>query len=119
MTQDNKNLYLAIALSILVIIGWNYFYAAPQMERARQTQAQLQQPATAPQPQGRPGSLDSTQAQSPSQQGGRTPETPALLQTREEPLAAGPRIKLDTPSLYGSIDLKGGRIDDVSFKNYR
>jgi YidC/Oxa1 family membrane protein insertase len=119
MTQDNKNLYLAIALSILVIIGWNYFYAAPQMERARQTQAQLQQPATAPQPQGRPGSLDSTQAQSPSQQGGRTPETPALPETREEALAASPRIKLDTPSLYGSIDLKGGRIDDVSLKNYR
>jgi YidC/Oxa1 family membrane protein insertase len=119
MTQDNKNLYLAIALSILVIIGWNYFYAAPQMERTRQTQAQMQQPATAPQPQGRPGTPDSTQAQAPSQQGNPTPETPALQLTREEALAASPRIKLDTSSLYGSIDLKGARIDDVSLKNYR
>jgi YidC/Oxa1 family membrane protein insertase len=39
MSQDTKNLYLAIALSILVIIGWNYFYAAPQLQQERQTQA--------------------------------------------------------------------------------
>ena len=39
--------------------------------------------------------------------------------SREEALAATPRIKLETPSLFGSIDLKGGRIDDVSLKDYR
>ena len=37
MKDDQKNLYLAIALSILVIVGWNYFYGAPQMEKSRQT----------------------------------------------------------------------------------
>ena len=40
MKDDNKNVYLAIALSILVIIGWNYFYGWPQMERQRQAQLQ-------------------------------------------------------------------------------
>ena len=39
MNQDQKNLYLAFALSILVFVGWNYFYGAPQMEKARQVQA--------------------------------------------------------------------------------
>ena len=33
MMPDNKNLFLAIALSILVIVGWQYFLGAPQMEK--------------------------------------------------------------------------------------
>ena len=121
MTQDNKNLYIAIALSILVIIGWQYFYGAPQMEKTRQTQAQLHEPGGAPQPEARPGSPSATPPQSPftGQQGSPAPETPAATMSREEALAASPRIKLDTPSLFGSIDLKGGRIDDVSLKDYR
>ena len=53
MTQDPKNLILAIGLSLLVIIGWQYFYAGPQMEKQRQAQQQLQQPAPKP-PSGAP-----------------------------------------------------------------
>ena len=36
--SDNRNLILAFALSALVLLGWNYFVARPQMqaERARQ-----------------------------------------------------------------------------------
>jgi YidC/Oxa1 family membrane protein insertase len=117
MTPDNKNLYLAIALSILVIVGWQFFYAAPQMEKARQTQAQLQQPAAAPQP----GAASGSPPQSPfvTPPGGPAPESAVAIHTREEALAASPRIKLDTPSLFGSIDLRGARIDDISLKDYR
>ena len=39
--------------------------------------------------------------------------------TREEALAASPRIAIDTPSLKGSIALKGGRIDDLTLMDYR
>ena len=42
MTQDNKNLYLAIVLSILVIIGWSYLYGSPKIEKARESQTQSQ-----------------------------------------------------------------------------
>jgi YidC/Oxa1 family membrane protein insertase len=117
MMPDNKNLFLAIALSILVIVGWQYFLGAPQMEKTRQTQAQLQQPATAPQPGTQPGA----QTQSPfaAPLGGPAPETPIATLNRTEALAASPRVKLDTPSLFGSIDLKGARIDDVALKDYR
>jgi YidC/Oxa1 family membrane protein insertase len=117
MSQDTKNLYLAIALSILVIIGWNYFYAAPQLQKERQTQAQLQQPSAAPQP----GSPAATPPASPNTppQGGITSESPASITTREAALAANPRIALDSRNLFGSIDLKGARIDDVSLKAYR
>ena len=30
-----------------------------------------------------------------------------------------PRIEIDTPSLKGSLSLQGGRIDQLSLKNYR
>jgi YidC/Oxa1 family membrane protein insertase len=33
--------------------------------------------------------------------------------------AASPRVKLDTPSLTGSINLRGARIDDLYLKHYR
>ena len=39
--------------------------------------------------------------------------------TREEALAQSPRIAIETPSLNGSIALKGGRIDDLTLKDYR
>jgi YidC/Oxa1 family membrane protein insertase len=119
MNQDNRNFFLAIALSILVIVGWQYFYAAPQLDKTRQTQAELAKPSTAP----TPGSPDLAPAASPAAppQGGVTPSTsPAEVpKTREEALAASPRVKLDTKSLSGSIALKGARIDDVSLKGYR
>ena len=39
--NDNKNTILAIVLSALVLLGWQYFFAAPQ-EKARQEQLQQQ-----------------------------------------------------------------------------
>jgi YidC/Oxa1 family membrane protein insertase len=117
MTQDTKNLYLAIALSILVIIGWNYFYAAPQLQKERQTQAQLQQPSTEPQL-GAPSALPSPSPNAPPQ-GGVTNESPASIMTRDAAIAANPRVGLDSHALFGSIDLKGAQIDDVSLKAYR
>ena len=65
---DNRNTILAVILSGLVLIAWQYFYNMPQMERQRaQTQAQteLNKPSpaapgstapgsTAPQPGGAP-----------------------------------------------------------------
>jgi len=36
--NENRNLFLAIILSAIVLLGWEYFVAQPQMqaERARQ-----------------------------------------------------------------------------------
>ena len=33
-------------------------------------------------------------------------------------MRARPRVAIDTPAVLGSINLRGGRIDDVSLKNY-
>ncbi len=39
---EHKNTILAIVLSLIVVVGWNFFIAKPQMER-QQREAQLKQ----------------------------------------------------------------------------
>ena len=39
--------------------------------------------------------------------------------SRNAVIAASPRIAIATPTLRGSIDLKGGRIDDLALEHYR
>src|SRR5690606_22136160 len=44
-------------------------------------------------------------------------EAPAA--SRAESVASGKRVRIDTPSLSGSINLAGARIDDLVLKHYR
>ena len=119
MREDNKNLLLAIVLSVVVLIGWNYFYGVPQMQQ--QKQAQQTQPTAPAQPAQTP-----IPGAAPKEGGpaapvpGTVPTLPGtpVVETREAALQRNPRLAIDTPSLAGSINLRGGRIDDVLLKNY-
>src|SRR5215467_1066148 len=122
---DQKNTILAIVLSALVLIGWQIFYGMPQMEKQKQLQQQQQQQQAQPQP---PAAGTSPQAPAAPATPGAAPATappapgqPAAAQTlsREAAIAATPRVRIETPSLSGSISLKGGRIDDLSLVKYR
>lgn len=119
MTQDTKNLLLAIALSILVLVGWQYFIGGPRMERQRDMQ-QRAQTTTTPAPvspqTGQPVQLP---AGAPNPNGGAAVTTPQAFASREEALKQSPRVAIDTASLFGSVALKGARIDDVSLRQYR
>ncbi|HWV40204.1 membrane protein insertase YidC, partial [Pseudorhodoplanes sp.] len=126
--NDQKNMFLAIGLSLLVILGWQYFIGGPQLERQREEarlkqQQQTQQtqqttPGTAPQPGTAPGaSAQPGAATTPSVPG--QPTVPGQTLTREAVLAASPRVAIETPTIHGSISLRGGRIDDVSLIKYR
>ena len=46
MNFDNKNFILAIVLSMAIIFGWQYFYAAPLAEKQAKQQAAQQQTVT-------------------------------------------------------------------------
>ena len=46
------------------------------------------------------------------------PQQPPAPPTTAETVDA-PRVPIDTPSLNGSLSLQGGRIDELSLKNYR
>jgi YidC/Oxa1 family membrane protein insertase len=113
MDENNRNFILAILLSIGVLFTWQYFFA-PKPHPGQPTQQAEQQQQQAeqgpPQPQG--GEAPSGGAPQPG-----APATTTL--TREEALAQSPRVAIDTPALRGSINLKGGRIDDLTLKDYR
>jgi YidC/Oxa1 family membrane protein insertase len=118
--NDQKNMILAIVLSAIVLIAWEYFYAMPQklrQEALQRQQAQTQQT----QPPSGPTASDGTPGQqsaappAPAQAGA---SSPIETKSREAAIAATERIPIDTPRIKGSISLRGGRIDDVSLAQY-
>jgi YidC/Oxa1 family membrane protein insertase len=117
--DNQKNLLLAILLSIGVLLGWQYFYAGPKLkddqERLRRTQ-QEQQQTTTQQPSGAAPSVPVAGGQAPAAPS-IAPQQPGVA--RDAALKASPRVGIDTPSLKGSIALKGGRIDDLALLKYR
>ena len=48
MGNDKTNMIVAIALSLVVLLGWNYFVAAPRVEQQKQTAAQNQAAGQSP-----------------------------------------------------------------------
>jgi YidC/Oxa1 family membrane protein insertase len=125
---DQKNTLLAIVLSVIVLVGWQYFFAAPQLEKQKQIQQQQQQQQqtkTGPQGPQAPVQGPQTPAVPQTQPQAQTPNVPGSVQrpaglTRDQALAAtGPRVQIETPRIRGSIALKGARIDDVSLNDYR
>ncbi len=116
MDENNRNFLLAILLCIGVLFAWQFFFVPKPHQPAgppptEQSQQQQQQAEPGP-PQ--PGAQSGT----PSAAGPTPPGTATAL-TREEALAQSPRIAIDTPALKGSIALKGGRIDDLTLRDYR
>jgi YidC/Oxa1 family membrane protein insertase len=95
----------------VVLIGWQVYFGMPQMEKHKQAQQTTQQAPGAPSQPGAP----STPGTAPSV----PPGTAAQPTSREGALAASARIRIETPTLAGSIALRGGRIDDLSLIKYR
>jgi YidC/Oxa1 family membrane protein insertase len=111
---DNRNTIIAIILSGLVLIAWQYFYNVPEMEKHRaqtQTQAQLAKP-TQPSPTASPSNQPPPSGSPPAAAPAAASNAP--VESREQAIAASPRVKIETPSVEGSISLKGARIDDIS-----
>jgi YidC/Oxa1 family membrane protein insertase len=120
--ESQKNLLLAIALSAGVLMAWQYFYAGPKLreeqarlEKLKQQQISQTVPGQAPgQVAGVPGAVTA-----PGTAGAPAGAVSSLTLSREAAIAASPRIAVETPSLRGSIALRGGRFDDLSLVKYR
>ncbi|MEM9584687.1 MAG: membrane protein insertase YidC [Pseudomonadota bacterium] len=103
--DQNKNLILATALSFLVIMVW--FILFPPEEPVQPTTTETATEQTA----------DGTVL--PPRAGEQLIEPTTPQELRETALAEGDRITIETPRVTGSIALTGGRIDDLSLKDYR
>ena len=98
MDDQNKNLILATALSLVVLIGWFVLFPPP------------------PPPVADPNAeANSTEAVVPS-------ATESLSGTAPQAVVEGadaPRVEIRTDRVEGTISLQGGRIDQLAFKDYR
>jgi len=111
---DQKNLIIAIALSVAILLGWQFFVEGPRIaeEQARQQAASEADETAGPE----------GVARDPLDAGARDlTGDPALGATasRDGALADAPRIPIDTPRLHGSLSLVGSRLDDLTLADYR
>jgi YidC/Oxa1 family membrane protein insertase len=138
MMADQKNLVLAIVISVVILLGYQMFFEKPRREeqqtqqqtqqQSQQQQAGQQQPAQTPQAApGQPGAA-------PAEPGALVSEMPQLgvdtsgvvggsaadpKAERTAALKQSPRVVIHSPALSGSLALKGARIDDLLLNKYR
>tara|TARA_S200000501_G_C20826914_1_gene745350 strand:- start:264 stop:1943 length:1680 start_codon:yes stop_codon:yes gene_type:complete len=98
--MDNKNVFVAIALSMSVLLFWAAFFETPK-----------------------PTEQITTDKEKITNENTITPninEAPQLkLVSREDSINNSKRIKIENNNIIGSLLLKGGLIDDISFKNHK
>ena len=96
--MDTKNIVAAISLSAAVIVLYSLFFAPPPITKENMAEGnKVEQNSDTP-------SLDQK-------------ENVAEI-SREEALNQSERINFENESIVGSISLKGGVIDDLTFKQY-
>lgn len=102
MDDQNKNLILAIALSLLVLIGWSFIVPQP------------------------PAQIDPEASAVAENNGGLTPPSttetvspPTDTNTVVDQASEATTIEIETDRVIGSLSTLGGRIDNLMLKDYR
>ena len=99
--MDNKNVFIAIALSMSVLLFWGAFFETPKPIDVKNSSEQIVE----------------------KQENVITPNINETLITekvsRENSINKSKRIKIENNNIIGSLSLEGGLIDDISFKNHK
>lgn len=106
--NNNRNLILATVLSFIVVVIW-YVLFAPEPASAPDEAAQISQTIGADGIATPPSAAMTPSATTPA----------ATAPASGDPTASAGRIRIDTPSLEGTISLAGARLDDLWLRNYR
>jgi YidC/Oxa1 family membrane protein insertase len=148
LPEQQKNMLLAITVSLVIVIGFNVLFppakppadkqeaqkteqsAQPQQAPLSGQNAAGQKPA--PQPTGKEAGQAAGQPAKKADDGPKLgadvsavqpkAQAPASQQgalSREAALAAGPRVEISTHRLTGSISLTGARIDELVLREFR
>ena len=100
--MDNKNVFIAIVLSMSVLLFWGAFFETPAPIEKKQTK-NLQEKI--------------------ENKNNLTPDINETLKiksiSREDSINKVKRIKIENSSVIGSISLVGAMIDDMSFKKHK
>ena len=112
---EQRNLILAIVLSVTIILAFQYFYELPRIKEAQRQEATPTEQA-----------VDRGGASDAWRRCGRAQRRPARRaragrpgQRPQRDLAGAERVDLDNGRIHGSLALTGGRIDNVILSDYR
>ena len=105
--MDNKNVFVAIALSMSVLLFWGAFFETPKNQIEQKTNNQIQEKIE--------NSITPSANQAPS----INQLTVEKKVSRDESINNSDRIRIENENIIGSISLEGGLIDDISFKNHK
>ena len=100
--MDNRHVFVAIALSMSVLLFWGAFFETPkkpiEQKNGQKVEQKSEQSSIAP-----------------------TINQPTVIKniSREDSVNKSKRVKIENNSIIGSINLKGAQIDDISFKNHK
>ena len=100
--MDNRNVFIAIALSMSVLLFWAAFFETPRNNTKQNPQQKTEQKV-------QQNSITPTITQ---------PSVEKKL-TREESIKKEKRVIIENDNLIGSLSLKGALIDDISFKKHK
>ena len=113
MSEDNRNTIIFVVCAAVILIFYQTFVLGPASKR-RELELTHQRAVAAQL------AKDTAQAGASGVQPiGPDGQPRPLNLSREQAKAASPRVAIDTPSLSGSVSLRGARIDDLFLKKYR
>ena len=105
--MENKNVFIAVALSMSVLLFWSAFFEPPKP--TQQTQIEKTE------------NIENNSKK--SNDNGITPQINTVIQEKEisraESIQKNKRVNFENIKISGSISLVGGVLDDLSFKNYK
>jgi len=97
--SEQKNLFLAIAISIAIIVFFQFFFPTTITEPIQETENEIIAPAT---------SIDDQKN-----------KTVEIVKLKEDVLISTDRVNIETSSVKGSINLTGAILDDLTLANYK
>jgi YidC/Oxa1 family membrane protein insertase len=103
MQDESRNTIIFLVCALALFVVYNFFVLEPA---AKRRQADQQRAAAV------------AEGKGPAAKPAATVQVPAGM-TRQAAIAASPRVPIATPSLKGSLSLKGARIDDLYLTQFR
>ena len=109
--ENTRNTILALVLSVIVLVAWQFLVVSPRVEQQKTREAAREQSKT--------NTAPAVPTAGPIAVAPGADNPAHRIVTRAQAITASTRVVIDTPSLKGTLNLQGGRIDDLSFKKYR
>ncbi|MEX0344321.1 MAG: membrane protein insertase YidC [Rhizobiaceae bacterium] len=107
--ENNRNFFITIVLSVIILTAWQILYMNPRIEAQREAQRIEAEREEAKKPENA-----GTDPSIPQPEGAADDVPDAGTEQ-----AKAARVKIETPKLSGSINLAGARLDDLILNDYR